>query len=131
MNLCTKHITKNSQSKYSSLLLFTQQQQIMNILIGCSLLCVLCTGSLILSWWVPLNSVPKLILKALKWAANLILNLKPFKILKPYGDPCFELGLTSNLSTVFSSPKRCRPASSVTCSSPISSPLSRSSSKMS
>ena len=35
-----------------------------------------------------LNSVAKLILKALKWAANLILNLKPFKILKPYGDPC-------------------------------------------
>ena len=34
-----------------------------------------------------LNSVGKLILKALKWAANLILNLKPFKFLKPYGDP--------------------------------------------
>ena len=34
-----------------------------------------------------LNSVAKLTLKALKWAANLILNLKPFKILKPYGDP--------------------------------------------
>ena len=34
-----------------------------------------------------LNSVANLILKALKWPANLILNLKPFKILKPYGDP--------------------------------------------
>ena len=46
-----------------------------------------------------LNSVAKLILKALKWAANLILNLKPFKILKPYGDPCYSPVSAAMLTT--------------------------------